>query len=569
MQIDPTFRHEAMENGAASTHLALPLLRRRRVRILGLALAPVVAFAIFIPAARPAYEATLRREAYLPELARLAQHSPFDGSVQALYAARLAQAGEYTPAAEALQRAVASGENPSLAWLALSASLSASGKKEQAFAALQMALRKSDNPAEIQRVLARFESLPLSVSPAALAETLCPNGPEHLVAVYGSGSWLNGSVSWWGRNHPDQSGFATREQWAARQPANDRVQLLWSDALLRNRRYLEAATTAQRCLDRNPNQPEAHLLLGNCFTSQGASAKAGLQYVAALKQRPGWTPALLGLGQCTLNLKLLGMGVDVYQKAIKAAPNSADAWIGLGIAYYNQRIRFGDSLAAFHRAEKLSPERSDYYADYSNSLRANFKFDEAEGLLRTRLAGATQDARCNYLLALLLEDHNPTPEREQEAEKRLRLALQVEPDQAAAAAQLGKVMLNKNPNEAVALLEKVVKSDLFDTASLMSLAQAYRKAGRPADAEKSQARFRQISHYVARQKYLEDQLRRQPLNVDLHLQLARHYTQGGQSSKAQVAMDAAYMLQVDRARATRALDTLNAASLPAPTVPGK
>lgn len=543
---------------------------RLRVRLLAVSLAVLIAAALMLFVVRPAYVEAQLREAYLPDLARAVSQSPFDARLQALYGARLAQAGEYKAAADAFQFALGAGENSSAVWLGLAASVAVSTGKPQAYAALKMGVEKSVAPSLVQEAIDRCALLPPAASADTLADSILPGGPARIVDIVAKGSWLNGIVAWWGRAHPGQSGFETRQRWATEQPRNVQAQILWAEALLANRRHVEAMQVAQRIIVLDARAADGYRLLGDSYRAQGAFAKAGLQYIAAMKIKPNWPPALLPFGQCALNLKLLAVSVDAFQRAVKVAPKSPDAWIGLGTAYYNQHIQYGDALNAFRTAERLAPMRTDFFADYSNTLRANFKMDEAEACLRRRLAEAPQDARCSYLLALILQDHKPSEARTGEAEKCLRTALQIEPDQSAATAQLGKLLLETNRYaEAVPVLKQAVKADEFDTPSLLNLSRAYRALGRKQEAQAAQDRFRSISQYVARQNYLEDQLRRQPLNVDLHLALADHYLKGGQTSRARTVFDAAYMLETDHARASRALKMLNNNTVPAPTVPGK
>ncbi|MCS6777499.1 MAG: tetratricopeptide repeat protein, partial [Chthonomonadaceae bacterium] len=388
---------------------------------------------------------------------------PSDGPLLALLGARLAESGQYPEAANALTYAISAGEKGTFVYLTWAASMAAMGDRPKAQAALMLAVRDRPGDVELRKALARLQELTADATPQQVAQTICPHGTGKLASIYARGSFLNGLVEWLGRQNPEQSGYVTRQRWVQAEPNNAQAQRLWSEALTFNRRYADAVAAAQRAQELAPNSPAAHLALANALYAGGAVSRAGLEYIAALKIRPDWLPALRGLGQVALDKKLLLIATDVFERAVKQAPDDPDLWIGLGRAHYNQRINLARALEAFQTAERLAPERTDYFADYSTTLRANFKHAEAEALLRRRLASVPKDAQCLFLLGLALTDFNPTPERLQEAEKVFRASLELNPDQAATAAQLGRLMLDQGKvEEAIRLLERAIRMDRYN-----------------------------------------------------------------------------------------------------------
>jgi predicted Zn-dependent protease len=510
---------------------------------------------------RRAWRETTLREADLPQLEAMARRSPDDGRLLALLGARLADAREYTAAAQMLERAVTSGEQDEATFLTWAAAVAASGDPVKARAVLRLGM---SNPRLTPRLKFAFEeSLKLGPHPPAdaLADAICPQGTKRLIASRTQGSFLNGLAAWWGRRHPEKSGFATRERWAQEQPKNLKAQRLWVDALLRNRRLAEAEEATRHALALAPQSAEWRVLLGDVLTRREALGKAGLEYVAALKLRKNYLPALLGLGNVALEKKLLSMGVEVFERAVKQDPKSAEAWIGLARAYYNQRINLGKSLEAFRKAERLAPRRTDYFGYYSDALRVNFRFDDAENVLRRRLKSAPGDARCHFLLATLLLEYKPSLQREADAEAALRASLRLQPNVPAVEARLGDLLLRRGKSsEAITLLQSALEGDPHNLVALTTLVRAYRQTGRDAESKAAQQKLDWLSHYTQQVAFLEDRARRQPLNAKVHADLAQLYARGGETEKAEREREMAYMLQTRPQEARRGVSALSDAT---------
>lgn len=273
------------------------------------------------------------------------------------------------------------------------------------------------------------------------------------------------------------------------------------------------------------------------------------------------------MGRVALEKKLLPIGVEVYEKAIKLAPSDPDAWIGLGKAQYAQRLNLGRALDAFTTAARLAPDRTDYFVEYSNTLRAQSRYDEAEAIMRRRLATTPNDPQCHYLLGLLLLDHNVGPEREAEAEKELRASLRLQPEVAAVEARLGRLLLERGQvQESIPMLQSTLKHDLYNLEATLALARAYRQAGRVQEAQAVQTAANQLSAYLQRTAFLEDLLHRQPDNLKANVELAALYRQGGEMEKAKRQDDMIYVLKTHPQQAKRGMmNVQHALSLTVPS----
>lgn len=507
-----------------------------------------------------ARDATQLREAYLPELEQRAHNEPTNGPLLAVLGGRHAEAGDFTTAAHVLERAIATGENGSDVWLTWAAALAASGERERAGAVLKAALKQPSAHAAAQEALERCKPLPSTATAQELARAISPDGPSVFVARRTPASPLEPLLHLPLSRNSENSGFATRQAWAKASPNDPQRQLLWAEALLKNGRYLEAGTVAEALLKTNPKDTRTQLVMAEAHRLSGAIAKAGLEYTAILKAQPNLLEAQLGMGRVALEKSLYPIALEVFTKATQNAPENPDAWIGLGRAHYNQRLNFGAAVEAFEKAKKLAPERTDFSISFANALRAIFRWEEAEKLLRERLVDVPDDAECHFQLAAILLDRNRTPEREVEAEKLLRRSLELEPQAVTAMARLGSLLVSQSkPKEAIPLLEAVIADDMYHVAATKDLAQAYRQSGRLKEAKEAQESFAQLTQYIEQRNFLDDQLRREPMRADLHEKIAALLEQGNEKEKAKLHRDAAFMLRKDPKKAARGLSALNRA----------
>lgn len=508
-----------------------------------------------------AWTRTTLREAYLPDLEAQARRSPDDADLLALLGGRLAEAKEYGAAEQALEKAAGDGALDASVWLTWAACDAALGQNLRAGAVLRLGRRHRGAAPAIRAALDRCRSLGPASPPALLAQAICPQGPAPLLQVYAGGSFLNPLMEWWGRRHPAQSGFATRQRWARTRPNDIPVQILWVDALTRNRRLGEAEQTAQRLVLLAPNSPETHLALGDVLFAGGAAIKAGLQYKECLRLRPDWVPAEIGMGKVGVEKKLIPLSVTMFERATKQAPDSPEAWIGMGRAYLNQRLRLDKSLTAFQTAARLSPNRTDFYPYYSDTLVSTYHPDQAEALLRHRLRDDDTDARSHYLLALILLNNNPTPARQAEAETELRTSLRLAPNVPAAKVRLAQVLLDQSKyHDAGNLLVSSLQDDPYSPLAASLLARAYLGLGRPDQARKAQKLSVQLSTYTQATAELESKEEANPIDPALHEKLAALFHKGGQQEKADREAQMAYLLRTHKEAATKGLNTLTSAS---------
>ncbi|MBV9470203.1 MAG: tetratricopeptide repeat protein [Abitibacteriaceae bacterium] len=504
-----------------------------RLRVLRMALLLLLAVGGGLAVQR-AWQATKLREAYISELVAATKTDAKNSRLWTVLGARLAQSGYYDQAAWALHNAVQNGNHDPLCWKTLASLVAASGRAAQAQKVLQLGIQMG--VPGLSEALQRMQQVPATARPAQLGAAII-EGPTPLVDSITAGSFLNPLSEWWGRHHPEASGFATREAWVNQEPRNAEAQRLWGEALLRNRALAKAVATLEIALTLAPDSVPTHRDMAEAATLLGRLDRAVQEYQICLKLRPNWTPALLALAGVQLQQGQVVPATQSYERATQLDPQSVEAWIGLGKADLQWSSRGADALNAFVKAAQLAPERTDFYDDYAESLRLRYQLDDAEKVLRRRLQAAPDDAHAHYLLGYLLWRNRPDAKRQQEAEAELQLALKYGPGQPQFQLELAQLLLRTGkPQAALPLLRQVTAQDGLNATAIRLLAEALRQSGQVAAARAATERADKLTRVVEQLQVLTHLTQGTAGDAKIYRQLAKLYASVGQTAKAQEAM---------------------------------
>ena len=510
-----------------------PILKRKRWLWLLVALTLLIGCGLVV--LRPAWRATQLREASNTQLIEALKADTHNSQLWTVLGARLAQTGLYAQASWSLHNALENGSKDPLCWTAEAFTLALAGRPAQARQVLQQGAQ--EGIPGVDKTLEQVRQLPGTTPPDTLASAISPEGATPLLNSATAGSFLNGIVAWWGRGHPESSGVATREAWAHDAPNNATAQRWWGEALYHNQALAQALQVLNYAVVLAPDSAPTRVLLAKTLAKAGQPAKAIEQYQICLKQHADDLPALLGLSEMELQQGQIGAPVRGYERATKLDPQSADAWVGLGRADMKWTASGEDALAAFDHATRLAPQRTDFFDDYAEALRARYQFDDAESLLRRRLQAVSDDARAHYLLGSLLARNNPDAQRRKAAEVELRLVLKEVPGQPLAEVELAQLYLRQfQPQAALPLLRQVLAQDSLDLTAPRLLAEALRQMGKLDEARMASERADKITQLVAQLQVMRHLPPGLPANAKKYRQLATLYASVGMTAKARAAL---------------------------------
>ena len=509
------------------------------------------------------------REAYLPDLEAQAKRSPRDPYLRVQLALRQLEARLHGPASESLQAAVSNGLSTGPVWRTLAAATAASGNPSGAVGALKLGTQDPKLAPELEPLIKQLSGMGPDATIESIAQTIAPEGfsiLERLLPPNPLSPWIEKQ----GRRDPLTAGFETLEKWFQQDGSRREVRIAWARALARNRRFPDAETVLIPLLKDNPEDYDAALALADVRYDAGVVARAGILYRACLKDRPNDFRAAIGTAKCAVDVKLVYLGVEAATKATQLKPDSVDAWVLLGRAYFNQKLRWDKAVEAFEKASQLAPNRTDFFAPYYDSLRANNRIEDGARVLRARLKAVPDDAQANFLLACALLEMRSDQSSADEAERLLRKSLSTEPNVPSTRARLAQILLEKSgeepAKEAVGLLEQAVMLDNYHALSRRLLARAYRRTRMTDAAESVEKSARLLDTYIKRKTPLEDAEAANPTDPEIHRKLAKIYREGGELDKAERAEQMVFLLKNRKEDAEKGLKTLmNATSLSAST----
>jgi tetratricopeptide (TPR) repeat protein len=189
-------------------------------------------------------------------------------------------------------------------------------------------------------------------------------------------------------------------------------------ACLMQGRVAEAVGALQRALEINPDHGAAHDNLGIALARQGKLADAVASFRQAVRLKPEHAESHLNLGGALARLGRLEEAISCYQEAIRLQPDHAEAHYKLGKALAH-RGRRAEAVASWQRATALNPRHAHAHAALGEALAA---------------LGRRTEATDSY-----------------------RRALELSPDHFAVLMNLGCLVLEGQPEEALALFRRAVR----------------------------------------------------------------------------------------------------------------
>lgn len=288
-------------------------------------------------------------------------------------------------------------------------------------------------------------------------------------------------------------------------------------AYLEDRDYGGAIPPLKQALKLDPDSLPAHRLLGYALLAQGHSAEA----IPHLEK--AHDPAALGIAQ--LESGQLQEAVTNLQAALAIHPNDPDLLYYFGrasgllskqsidtlLATYPDSPRAHQAMAEnyyvlrqmpqaekeFLQAIELRPEMPKLHLELGLVYAGTSQWPKAEEAFRTETKLQPGNAEAAYRLGHALLQQGRIPE----ARAELRRADKLQPEMPETLYSLGKAASLSGDNTSaekawLKVVEIEKESDLAAQAHF-ALAGLYRKQGKPEEAEREMARFKQLQHTAA------------------------------------------------------------------------
>ncbi len=249
-----------------------------------------------------------------------------------------------------------------------------------------------------------------------------------------------------------------------------------------------ANTECQKALQLDPDLPEVKITLGLADTRRGQYRQAIASFEEALKQKPDDTDALHGLASAYADHDQPAEAEKTLLGAIARNPNYWSGSNELGIFYFS-RGQNEKALEQFQRAAQLLPDSATVQNNLGNGFYALGKFDEAITAYHRSIELNRTAAAFSGLGTVLFYRG-----RYAEAAENFEKAVSLSPNDAVLRGNLGDAdrwiqgAENKSAeayDQAIELLNKVLKLNPGDAETLSRLAEWLAKRGRLDEAVKT------------------------------------------------------------------------------------
>ncbi|NIO67591.1 MAG: protein kinase [Anaerolineae bacterium] len=146
----------------------------------------------------------------------------------------------------------------------------------------------------------------------------------------------------------------------------------------------DPVSQALRQVQANPDDPKAHLDLGDAYALQGDKAKALEEYERAIEAAPEFAEAYIEAGEMLAALGDFARAAEMYQRAAELEPDSVEANLKAGQAlWWDGQIR--PAVEYFERVAELDPDLPLPHAALGNFLIGAGQLEEGREELETAL----------------------------------------------------------------------------------------------------------------------------------------------------------------------------------------
>ncbi len=251
---------------------------------------------------------------------------------------------------------------------------------------------------------------------------------------------------------------------------------LYTDA-----RYPHAEEVCRQILKQNPDQADAHNILGVALNAQGKTKEAVQMLKRAIKLAPQAASFHANLGEVE---RQRGNNVDArtaFRKAIELDPRNAPAHNNIGIIHYDRK-EFADAAAAYRQAIAINPKFAEAHNNLGNALMALGDRDAAINAYQDALVYREFYPEAYNNLSTLLRDQGKI----EEAEHALKKAISQKPNYVEAHNNLAALYAFDNREvDALRVLGEALKLDARNPAALVLTARIQLNRSNHSAAERA------------------------------------------------------------------------------------
>jgi tetratricopeptide (TPR) repeat protein len=262
---------------------------------------------------------------------------------------------------------------------------------------------------------------------------------------------------------------------------------------LRSIEQLIAAGRYSEALSKLASEPStfaAHLLASKAYDGMGDAARAVREAEAALALEPAAESAHLQLGQIFLSHNTPRAALEVFTEALALHPDSLFLRAGRGLALKELSL-YPEAEKDLNICWKQRPGFPVCFDGLATIYLQTHRYEPLLDLAREQQRVNPSDYRGSYFAAAA---RNALDAPFAEVEKLLNESIERNPAFAASLALRGRVRLKAgHVNAAIADLESAIRFRPDYQPALLTLGQAYQKAGRESDAARAFALLKEAN----------------------------------------------------------------------------
>lgn len=298
----------------------------------------------------------------------------------------------------------------------------------------------------------------------------------------------------------------------------------------------------------DPGDPEPATALGEILIERREYPEAFQVLKTAVDENPGFPLARMALGRLHRRRGAYHLAVEQFKAVVESRSDFPDAWAQLATCYL-QMQQVARAEEAISRALEAEPEQPEYLLIEAATLAAVGKHREARGAMERATAARPGDPSLQARYATMLLAHYEKPEDLERAESLLKALQKSAPDHPLLPYLRGQLAVHRGQwAAAVPLLERARALTPGQDEVHYALAQAYRRVGRAAEADRALSNYRKNQSLRREIDELRIQLAVVDARTPIYLRLAELQMEAGDRAGAIVSLQTASQLDPDNAK---------------------
>lgn len=327
---------------------------------------------------------------------------------------------------------------------------------------------------------------------------------------------------------------------------------------LENHRPNDAEQEFRTALQMRPDMPDSYRLLTRLYMDSQQPKRAIPLFERLRTLAPETEHLSCGIAEAYALAGDDKKVMDAARQAVLVEPNCAQAHTLLGLAYGNQ-LETKKAIEELSKAKELAPENNKIAISLAQAYLDSSDLTHAEQIARSVIARDPNYPTAYYTLGRSYSARTPTPENLKEGITAFEKAIQLKPEWGDAFSELGRLRLQAGDVKgAISALEYLWKRGVKTEESTFSLANAYRKAGKPERAAEVTQEFKRLSDFYAKYDALRKRLALHPLDTNIALEVAECEVELKNWSDAQLLLEGILKERPNDVRALKAIIKLYA-----------